>query len=109
MWRDTENGKPILSGGKLITGEAFGNAKELSQVLATARRGDFYRCLTEKMLTFAIGRGVEYYDAPTVDSIVQQLEKAEGKMSVLVNGIVHSAPFQLRRGDGDPLKASKSQ
>lgn len=103
MWRDEEKGKPIEAGGKLITGEPFANAKELSKVLATERRGDFYRCLTEKILTYAIGRGVEYYDAPTIDAITAKLEADGGKMSTLIYGIVESAPFQKRRGDGDRL------
>lgn len=102
-WRDEEKGKPIEAGGKLITGEPFANAKELSHVLATERRADFYRCLTEKTLTYALGRGVEYYDSPSIDKIVQQLENDEGKMRSLIYGIVESAPFQKRRGDGDRL------
>jgi len=103
MWRDQENGQPIESAGKLITGEPFTNANELAQILATSRRTDFYRCLTRKLLTYAIGRGVEIYDAPTVDRIVDQLEKDGGKMSTLIYGVVESAPFQKRRGDGNRL------
>lgn len=109
MWRDEENGKPIEAGGKLITGEPFANAKELAKVLASERRADFYRCLTEKILTYAIGRGVEFYDAPTIDAIAAALEKDGGKMSTLLYGIVESAPFQKRRGDGNRLAATASK
>jgi hypothetical protein len=98
LWRDEEGGKPIETGGKLITGEQFADVRELSQVIAGERKKDFYRCTTEKLLTYALGRGVEYYDAPTIDRIVAGLE-ADGRMRTLVYGIVESPPFQLRRRD----------
>jgi hypothetical protein len=100
MFRATENGQPIDTAGKLITGESFQTVEQLSQILATSRHTDFYRCLTSKMLTFAIGRGTEYYDAPTIDRIVADLEKNGGKLRSLIHGIVNSTPFQKRRGDG---------
>ena len=67
--------------------------------LATKRREDFYRCLSEKLLTYAIGRGVEYYDATTIDQLVERLEKKDGKLRELIYAIAESAPFQKRRGD----------
>jgi hypothetical protein len=100
MWREEEYGKPIETGGQLITGEKFENTRDLARVIATERRRDFYRCLTEKMVTYAIGRGVEYYDSPTIDQIVDRLESDGGQMRTLIYGIVESAPFQKRRGDG---------
>jgi hypothetical protein len=103
MFRAQENGKKIETDGQLITGEKFRNAAELSRILATSRRKDFYRCLTEKLLTYAIGRGMEYYDTPTIEHIVAQLDKDGGKLQTLIHGIVQSAPFQKRRGDGDRL------
>jgi hypothetical protein len=71
--------------------------RELKHVLATSRRGDFYHALSEKMLTYALGRGVEYYDTVTVDTLVAELEKSGGQLSALLHGIVSSAPFQQRR------------
>jgi hypothetical protein len=100
LWRDRDLGKPIDTAGQLITGEKFTDARELGRVIANQRRGDFYRCLSEKMLTYAIGRGVEYYDAPTIDGLVESLERDGGKLRTLVQGIVASAPFEKRRGDG---------
>ena len=97
MWREMERGRTIDTTGKLITGEEFKGPKELKGVLATDRRIDFYRCLTEKMLTYALGRGLEYYDIQTVDSIVDELEKENGRFSALLMGIVNSAPFQKQR------------
>jgi mono/diheme cytochrome c family protein len=96
-WRDRELGQPIHGeDGKLTTGETFTSAKELKHLLVTARRGDYYRCLTEKMLTYALGRGPEPYDITTVDHIVNELEKSDGKFSTLIRSIIDSAPFQRR-------------
>ena len=62
-----------------------------------AHRGDFYRCVSEKLLTYALGRGTEYYDTDTLDQLVAKLEAAEGRPSVLIRGIIESASFQQRR------------
>ncbi|MGE3777452.1 MAG: DUF1585 domain-containing protein, partial [Pirellulaceae bacterium] len=100
QWRAEEQGKPIETSGQLITGEKFTDVRDLARVIIDQRRHDFYRCLAEKMLTFAIGRGIEYYDAPAIDRMVRDLDADQGKLRTLVRGIVNSAPFQLRRGDG---------
>ncbi len=105
MWRDEQNGLPIETDGALITGEKFRDAKELGKVIATQRRPDFYRCLTEKLLTYALGRGMEYYDTPTIDHIAKQLDADLGRMRTLFYLIAESAPFQKRRGDGSRLLA----
>jgi Protein of unknown function (DUF1588)/Protein of unknown function (DUF1585)/Protein of unknown function (DUF1592) len=100
QFRQQEHGKPIDAAGKLLTGEAFANVDELKQILSGgARKKDFYRCLSEKLLTYAIGRGVEYYDATTIDQLVARLESRGGNLRELIQGIVESAPFQKRRGD----------
>lgn len=100
MFRAEEEGKPIDTAGQLITGEKFSTVAELNQILATSRRADFYRCITTKLLTFALGRGMEYYDSPAIDKITSDLEKSGGKMRTLIYGVVNSTPFQKRRGDG---------
>jgi hypothetical protein len=97
MWRNTERKQPIDAAGKLVTGEEFHDIREVKRVLATKHRRDFYQCLTEKLLTYALGRGLEYYDVETVDNIVARLEKDDGHFSSLLTGIVESAPFQRRR------------
>jgi hypothetical protein len=58
---------------------------------------DFYRTITEKLLTYALGRGLDYYDVETVDQIVARVEQSGGKPSALLAGIVESAPFQKTR------------
>jgi Protein of unknown function (DUF1588)/Protein of unknown function (DUF1585) len=97
MFRDKEHGQPIDTGGKLITGESFTSIHELKQILKDSRRRDFYSCLTEKFLTYALGRGPEFYDTATIDSIVEQLESDQGRFSTLLLGVIESAPFQKRR------------
>ncbi|MCB1229225.1 MAG: DUF1592 domain-containing protein [Verrucomicrobiae bacterium] len=100
-WRDDYRGHPIDASGELITGETFRNAQELSKILGDKRRNDFHRALAEKLLTYAIGRGVEYYDAPTIDGIVDGAQVHGGTLRELLYDVVESAPFQKRRGDGD--------
>ncbi len=97
QWRTSEMNRPIEPAGKLITGETFADIRELKRVLATSRRGDFYHAVSEKLLTYALGRGVEYYDTDTLDLLAAKLEAAEGRPSALIRGIIESAPFQQRR------------
>ena len=97
MWREQERKQPIDTAGKLITGETFDSVRELKHILVTKHRMDFYRCLTEKFLTYAVGRGMEYYDVETIDKIVQRLEKENGRFSALLLGVIESAPFQKMR------------
>ncbi|HKQ37362.1 MAG TPA: DUF1588 domain-containing protein, partial [Verrucomicrobiae bacterium] len=108
MWRDTERNQAIEVSGKLITGEQFDDLRELKHILATKRRADFYRCLTEKLLTYALGRGLEYYDVQAVDEIVSRLEKEQGRFSALLMGIIDSAPFQKRRNSADNVTTARS-
>jgi len=108
MWRDRERGQPIDATGKLVTGETFKNFGELKHILATNHRADFYRCLTEKLLTYAVGRGLEYYDTETVDKIVSDLEQNDGRFSVLLNDIIASAPFQKQRNQANTVFAESS-
>jgi hypothetical protein len=96
-WRDKELNQPIEAGGQLLTGESFKNVQELKRILATSRRLDFYRCVTEKILIYALGRGLGPYDMHTVDELVAKLEAAQGRPSVLIRGIIESPAFQRRR------------
>jgi hypothetical protein len=102
MWREKERGQAIDASGQLITGESFHDVRDLKKVLAEKHRTDFYRCLTEKVLTYALGRGLEYYDVETVDRIVDRLEKNDGRFSSLLSGVIESAPFQERRNRPAP-------
>jgi uncharacterized protein DUF1588/uncharacterized protein DUF1585 len=106
MYREKERGQPIDAAGKLITGEPFKDIRDVKRILKTDRHLDFYRCLTEKLLTYALGRGPEYYDVETVDRIVARLEKDGGRFSALLMGVIESAPFQKRR---NPSAATAEQ
>jgi mono/diheme cytochrome c family protein len=97
MWRKTEFNAPIDATGTLTTGESFANIKELKHILVTKHGTDFYRTLTEKMLTYALGRGLDYYDVGTVDQIVASLEASNGRPSAVLAGVVECAPFQKCR------------
>jgi len=97
MWREKERNQTIETGGKLVTGESFDTVRQLKHILATDHRLDFYRCLTAKFLTYALGRGTEYYDLETIDQIVNRLDQENGRFSALLNGVIESAPFQKQR------------
>ena len=99
LFRAKERNQTIDASGDLVTGEHFDGVSGLKHVLATDHREDFYRCLTEKLLTYALGRGLDYHDIVTVDNIVARLDHADGHFSALLDGIIESAPFQKRRNE----------
>ncbi len=96
-WRDKERGQPIDSSGILITGEKFTTIQELKHALVNTRHRDFYRCLSEKLLTYALGRGLEYHDVEAVDRLVERLESTGGNATELLKSVVDSVPFQRGR------------
>ncbi len=88
--------------GILPDGRSFQGPEELKAILKE-KKDLFARCLTEKLLTYALGRGLEYYDRPAVDRIVAALARDGYRFSTLVTAIVRSDPFRLRRGkEGQP-------
>ncbi len=93
MWREQEAGQAIDATGRLVTGETFDDVRELRKVIATKRKADFYRCLTQKLFVYALGRGREYFDEYTCDQIVNQLTETDGSFHTLVHGIVASPAF----------------
>ena len=105
-WRDKDGTAPVDSSGQLMTGETFKTPLDLVQILANARRDDYFHCLTEKMITYALGRGVDVYDHAAVDTIVDALGD-DPRFSNLVMQIVQSVPFQMRRGEGVPTASAK--
>ena len=97
MWRESERGQKIDAAGQLLTGESFQNIRELKRILKQNHTPDFYRCLTEKLLIYALGRGTDDNDVEAVDRIVARLEKNDGRFSALLSGVIESSPFQERR------------
>lgn len=96
-FRTKDGSFPIDPSGTLIGGLSFKGPQELKAILK-GKKELFARCLTEKMLTYALGRGLEYYDRPTVDAIVAALERNDYRFSTLITEITRSDPFRLRRG-----------
>ena len=109
MLREKERGQTIEVGGQLITGEKFANVQELKHILANQHRTDFYRCLAEKLLTYAVGRNLEDYDVESVDRIVERMQKQDGHFSALLMGVIESAPFQKRRAASGVADATPSE
>jgi hypothetical protein len=105
-WRERDGDRPIDPAGQLVSGESFHGPAGLRAILLNRKKDEFVRCLSTKMLTYALGRGLEYYDRCALDQITQQLAKNHYRFSTLVLEIVKSAPFQLRRGEV-PLLAGK--
>ena len=95
-WRQTVGDQPLDVSGVLPTGEKMNGEDDLRQVLL-ARRSDFIRNLSEQMLTFALGRELDFYDDGPVLDIVAGLEKDDDRFITLVLGIVNSYPFRHRQ------------
>jgi hypothetical protein len=96
-FRTKDGGFAIDPSGTLPDGKSFKGPAELKQILK-GKKELFSRCLAEKMLTYALGRGLEYYDRPAVDRINAAQAKNDYRFSTLVTEIVKSDPFRLRRG-----------
>ena len=94
-WRTTDGGVPVDASGAMPDGGKFANADELRQ--AMLRRPElFVSTLTEKLLIYALGRGVEPFDAPAIRQIVRDAGRKDYRFSSLILGIVNSTPFAMR-------------
>jgi cytochrome c5 len=94
MWRTQDEGQPIDASGKLVDGTKVDGIKDLRNALM-GRSDQFVRVVTEKLLTYGLGRGVEYQDMPLVRSIVRDSASTKYKFSSLVLGVVKSPAFQM--------------
>jgi len=95
-WRTVEEGKPVDASGGLPDGSKFAGVRGLEEALLK-RPEIFVGTLTEKLLTFALGRGIEYYDAPAVRKIVREAQAENFRFSSVILGIVQSTPFKMRK------------
>jgi hypothetical protein len=97
-WRTMDGKFPIDVSGTFPNGKSFASPAEM-RVLLKGELPDFARCLTEKMLTYALGRGVERYDKRTVNQITRKLAASGYRFQTLIYEIIESLPFQSRRGE----------
>lgn len=105
-YREKDEDFPIDPSGQLVSGESFNGAPALAAMLAKSKREEFVRCLSEKMLTYAIGRGPEFYDKCALDEISKGVSKKGYRFSSLILEIVRSVPFQQRRGEAGRMSAA---
>ncbi len=101
-WRDREAGAAVEASGQFWDGSALDGVVGLRTALLK-RPQVFVHTMTEKLLTYALGRGLDYHDMPTVRSILRGSARQDFRFSSLVIGIVTSAPFQMR------MKASPAE
>jgi hypothetical protein len=107
-WRDEDAGIRIDATGRLPDGTEFSGPAGLTQLMVTKYREDFVRTVTEKLMTYALGRGVDYYDNPTVRAIARQAAADNYRMSSLILSIVNSTPFTMRQAAGEAPRAAPS-
>ncbi len=102
-WREQDGDFPVDPVGKLVSGESFNTPAQLRLILLKGKNEEFVHCLSEKMLTYALGRGLEYYDKCALDQIGKGLARNKYKFSSFILEVVRSVPFQQRRGEGERL------
>jgi cytochrome c5 len=111
QWRTKEAAGPIDASGQLADGTKVNGVADLRKALLQHPQ-QFVGTLTEKMLTYALGRGLEYYDIPVVRGIVRDASKSDYRFSAVILGIVKSAPFQMRKApaaEGQTVAAANVQ
>jgi hypothetical protein len=95
-WRDTTGNAPIDASGVLPDGTQFNGPSGLREILVSQQE-QFVETFTERLMTYALGRGVEYYDFPVVRKIRRDAAASDYSWSSIITGIVNSVPFQMRR------------
>jgi hypothetical protein len=99
--RDTDEGVPVDAAGKLVDGTPLDGPGSLRKALLD-RREAFVATAAEKLLTYALGRRIEYSDMPAVRAIARDTALADNRFSALVTGIVKSTPFQMKASEAAP-------
>jgi len=96
-WRDKDNGAVIDASGKLPDGAMFKGPAGLTKLLLEQHRDEFVETFTEKLMIYALGRGVESYDMPAMRSIIREAAKRDSTIPALIDALVKSSQFQMRR------------
>jgi len=104
-WRTKEAGQNVNASGQLTDGTKISGVVDLRNALLSYSP-QFARTVTEKLLTYALGRGVEYQDMPVVRAIVREAARNDYRFSALIDGIVKSEPFQMNRKPEAPFRAA---
>ena len=95
-WRDTDDGMPVDSEGALPDGTSINGPAGLRELLVR-RQDEFVKAVTEKLLTYALGRGLEHYDMPAIRQVIREAQSKDHRWSSIILGITKSVPFQMRR------------
>lgn len=110
-WRESVDGKPVDAKGVLTNGESVEGPIQLKNALM-ARRDLFLRHLTEKLMAYALGRGLEFHDIPSVKEVLRKAASDDHRLTTLILEITRSYPFQWRRresaSDPTPMPAPGS-
>ncbi|HYF37097.1 MAG TPA: DUF1592 domain-containing protein [Prosthecobacter sp.] len=106
LWRDKEKDNAIDASGQLVRGQSFKDLAELRELLVRDMADDFTRNLSENLLTYALGRGLEHSDKPAVKEIVRRTKEGGYKFQEMIMAVCESVPFQKMRV-GDAQAASK--
>ena len=107
VWRTTDEGTPVDPKSQTFDNTQIDGPQQLRDWLTTKYDDQFVSVATEKLLTYALGRGVEYRDMPLVRAIARETVKNNGRFSSVVLGIVRSKPFQMNT-KGEPYGATTS-
>jgi len=96
-WRDRDNFEPIDASGQLVTGQKFDGAEALRKLLVDLKKRDFTRSLTENLLVYALGRGLDYNDKPFKDEIIRHAAENGYRFQEVILAVARSIPFQMMR------------
>jgi len=98
-WRDTDNGMVIDATGKLPDGSVFQGSAGLSRLILEQHSNEFIATFAEKLMTYALGRGIERYDKPALRTIIQEAAKQNSTIPAFIDAIVKSPQFQMRKAN----------
>ena len=104
QWRETDSGAAIDA--TIEWADRTIDSPRAFRVALAGKGQEFVRTVAEKLLTYALGRGLTYHDAPTVRELVRTMDASDYRWSSLVQGIVESAPFRMRRLPHAPVTAA---
>jgi hypothetical protein len=100
-WHDTYRRRPITTSAAMPDGTAFNGPKDVKKWIVEKRHDDLVRQVASKMLAYALGRELEYYDEGAIQTIAERLEKDEFRFQTLLDAIVTSYPFQYRKNPAE--------